>query len=157
MKAILQRVKTANVCVNRDFNNQKQRVEVGRIDFGWLILLGVCEDDTEDSAKKLATKCVTWRGLPDHSIENGKISKSILDLSGSILVVSQFTLYASTSKGRRPSFNHASKGEHARDLYDVFCRCLKDAGVERVECGAFGEEMYIESECWGPVTYTLET
>ena len=156
MKAILQRVKKAKVSAVRDLNIKEQMVEVGRIDFGWLILLGISEEDTIASAKKLANKCITWRGLPDHSVEDSKISKSILDLNGNVLIISQFTLYATTSKGRRPSFNQASKGKHARDLYDVFCQTLDDFSSHKVARGAFGEEMIIESVCWGPITYTLE-
>ncbi len=153
MKAILQRVKSASVKISK--NDQHQ--VVSEIDFGWLILLGVAETDSGSDALKLAEKCSKWRGLPDHQEVEGKISKSILDLRGSILVVSQFTLYASTKKGRRPSFSDASKGDHARDLYEIFCRSLLEFGVGNVQQGAFGEEMFISSQCWGPITYTLET
>ena len=152
MKAILQRVKCASVSVKQD----DQELIVGEIGFGWLVLLGVAQSDQSEDALKLANKCANLRGLPDHTQVDGKISKSIVDLEGGMLIVSQFTLYAQTSKGRRPSFNQASKGVHARSIYEEYCRQLKESGVKQVEQGAFGEEMSIASDCWGPITYTIE-
>ena len=126
---------------------------VGEIGAGLCVLLGVAEDDDEDSAGRLAHKVAHLRIFEN---EEGKFDRSLLDVHGSTLVVSQFTLIADTSKGNRPSFSHAARPEHAGPLYEAFCGALEDHGLE-VGRGVFGARMSIELANDGPVTIILET
>ena len=145
MKALLQRVSEAKVLISGKI--------VGEINQGYVILLGVKEGDSEKDADLLAEKIVNLRVMSD---ENKKMNKSILDVAGEILVVSQFTLYADTNSGRRPSFLTAAKPEEANKLYEYFIGKLKLLGVKNVQTGVFGAYMSVELANDGPVTIMLE-
>lgn len=147
MKIIVQRVKKA--IVTKAGSNRI----CGQIDDGLLVLLGIKDGDTNEDADKLVQKLVKLRIMAD---ENGKMNRSAIDTKSSILVVSQFTLYANTKDGNRPSFVKAMKPEEAHLLYQYFVSCLKDLGV-LVSTGCFGEYMKIENILDGPVTIVLET
>lgn len=146
MKALIQRVTSGKVSINNK--------SVGEIGKGYVILLGVKEGDSEKEADLLAGKIVNLRVMSD---ENDKMNKSILDVSGEILVVSQFTLYADTNSGRRPSFLTAAKPDVAERLYSYFISQLKILGVKNVQTGQFGAYMYVELVNDGPVTIMLDT
>ena len=124
MKAILQRVTFAEVKVDGN--------TVGKIDNGFLILLGVAEGDTEKEADALSSKIATLRVFTD---ENDKMNLSLADIDGEVLVISNFTLYADCSHGRRPSFTNSAPPDVANALYEYFVQGMKDAGVQRVETG----------------------
>lgn len=146
MKAVIQRVKYASVKVDGE--------TIGSIDNGFLILLGVSEDDTKSDAEILAKKTANLRIFQD---DDGKMNKSLLDLSYGALVISQFTLLADTKKGNRPSFVHAAKPELAIPLYEYFIEELKKNGVSDVACGEFGADMKVELLNDGPVTIVYDT
>lgn len=120
---------------------------------GLLILLGVGEGDDEARAKKLADKLLALRIF---SNAEGKFDRSVLDLKGELLVISQFTLYGSVKGGRRPDFTGAARPEAAEPLYRRFVELLRESGL-RVETGEFGASMAVESVNDGPVTLTLDT
>ena len=145
MRAVLQRV-------NRSWVKVDGRV-VGEIGRGLNVLLGVGKGDTEEDAKKLASKIVNLRIFED---DRGKFQYSLLDIGGEALVVSQFTLYASVRKGRRPSFEEAEEPSKAKDLYERFVEEVRSFGV-RVETGVFGAMMEVYIENWGPVTIVLDS
>jgi D-tyrosyl-tRNA(Tyr) deacylase len=126
---------------------------VGAIERGLLILLGVTHDDGDEQAAWLANKVAGLRIFED---DEGKMNRSLLDVGGGALVVSQFTLYGDASRGRRPSFTAAARPEVAEPLCDRFVELLRDAGVTRVESGAFGAHMMVEIHNDGPVTLILE-
>jgi D-tyrosyl-tRNA(Tyr) deacylase len=128
---------------------------VGEIGAGLCILLGVADHDDEDAARRLARKVAHLRIFEN---DEGKFDRSLLDLHGSALVVSQFTLIADSKRqrGTRPSFTHAAKREQAEPLYEAFIAALRDAGVE-VQSGIFGARMQLELVNDGPVTLILET
>ena len=128
--------------------------DVASIDQGLLILLGVGHDDTEAIAVAQAKRVTELRIFAD---EAGKTNRSILDIAGSALVVSQFTLYADTSRGRRPGFTAAAAPEVAERLYQRFASALRDAGVTDVQTGEFGAEMLVELVNDGPFTIWLDT
>ncbi len=144
MKIILQRVSQAKVLINRKV--------VGEIGQGYLILLGVGKEDSEKEVKSFADKIVKLRVMND---ENNKMNKSVLDVNGEILVVSQFTLYANTNEGRRPSFTDAASPEKAKQLYELFINELKRLKVKKVEQGEFGAYMDVSLNNDGPVTIIL--
>ncbi len=144
MRAVLQRVKKAKVKVGGKV--------VGEIGSGYFILLGVGKDDNEDKVAQLADKVLKLRVIAD---QDDKMNLSITDVNGEILVVSQFTLYANTQVGRRPSFIDAAQPETARDLYEKFVAKLRESRL-KVETGEFGAMMEIESVADGPVTILLE-
>lgn len=146
MKAVIQRVKYANVKVDGEI--------IGSVGNGFLILLGVSEDDTKSDAEILAKKTANLRIFQD---DEGKMNKSLLDLSYGALVISQFTLLADTKKGNRPSFIHAAKPELAIPLYEYFIEELKKNGVSDVACGEFGADMKVEFLNDGPVTIIYDT
>jgi D-tyrosyl-tRNA(Tyr) deacylase len=146
MRALLQRVDRAGVRV--------EGREVASIGQGLLILLGVGHDDTDAIATALAKRVTELRIFED---EAEKTNRSILDIDGSALVVSQFTLYADTSRGRRPGFTKAAAPELAEKLYLGFARALQDAGVGAVQTGEFGAEMLVELVNDGPFTIWLDT
>ncbi len=146
---MIQRVGEATVQVEQDSAWR----ECGRIGPGLLILLGVGKTDKEDSARWLADRCSRLRIFED---EAGKMNRSLLDTRGSALVVSQFTLYADTSRGLRPSFEPAALPETARSLYEVFVRELQSAGIE-TSTGSFGGRMKLRLENDGPVTILLDS
>ncbi|MFN2131195.1 MAG: D-aminoacyl-tRNA deacylase [Anaerolineae bacterium] len=145
MRAVVQRVARASVTVEGKV--------VGAIERGLLILLGVTHDDGDEQAAWLANKVAGLRIFED---DEGKMNLSLLDVGGSALVVSQFTLYGDASRGRRPSFTAAARPEVAEPLCDRFVELLRDAGVTRVESGAFGAHMMVEIHNDGPVTLILE-
>lgn len=145
MRALIQRVKNAKVTV-------EEKVE-GEISQGYLIFLGVASEDTKKDCERLADKIA---GLRIFSDENDKINLSLKDVSGEILVVSQFTLYADCRKGNRPSFVNAAKPELAEELYEYFVKICKERITERVETGVFGADMKVELLNDGPFTVLLE-
>jgi D-aminoacyl-tRNA deacylase len=125
---------------------------VGEIGAGLCVLLGVARGDTAEAAGRLAAKLARLRIFAD---EEGRFDRSLLDLGGSALVVSQFTLLADTARGSRPSFAGAAPPEEAEPLYERFCAALRELGVP-VETGVFGARMAVELVNDGPVTLTLE-
>ena len=144
MKIILQKVKKASVSVDNKI--------VGSIDKGYCLLVGVHKESTEEDAKYLAKKVAQARLFED---ENDKINLSIKDVGGSILSVSQFTLYADTKKGNRPSFTNAAGAEKANALYEQFNKYLREEGVT-VETGIFQTMMEVNIVNDGPVTIVYE-
>ena len=144
MKIILQKVKKASVSVDNKV--------VGSIDKGYCLLVGVHKESTEEDAKYLAKKVAQARLFED---ENEKINLSLKDVGGSILSVSQFTLYADTKKGNRPSFTNAAGAEKANELYEKFNKFLREEGVT-VETGIFQTMMEVNIVNDGPVTIVYE-
>ena len=145
MRIVLQRVKSAHVDVAGE--------TTGSIGVGLLILLGVTQTDKEEDAEYLADKVVKLRIFPD---EEGRMNRSLLEAEGSLLVVSQFTLYGDCRKGRRPSFDQAAPPEQARALYEYFIQRLKSSNIA-VETGVFQAEMEIHLINDGPVTFILDS
>ena len=145
MRAVLTRVKSASVTVDGSV--------IGQIGQGFLILLGVTHEDPEAQAVKLADKLMGLRIFED---ENGKMNRSLEDVGGQVLVVSQFTLYGNCKKGRRPEFLAAARPEIAIPLYEKFIALCRDKGFS-VETGEFGAEMLVESVNDGPVTLIVDT
>ncbi|WP_448584671.1 D-aminoacyl-tRNA deacylase [Thermocrinis sp.] len=143
MRALVQRVKASWVVVDGK--------EVGRIEKGLNILLGIRVGDMEENADRLVEKVIHLRIFED---DKGKFQHSLLDVGGSALVVSQFTLYANTQKGRRPSFEEAEKPERARQLYEYFVKKLSE--YVPVQTGIFGAHMEVFIINDGPVTVLLE-
>lgn len=144
MRAVVQRVSQGSVRIQGEM--------VAQIGHGLVILLGVGPDDTPETARELAEKIATLRIFED---TQGKMNLSIRDVDGEALVVSQFTLYADTRRGRRPSFTGAALPDKARPLVDYFARSLTDLGVPTQQ-GVFGAEMLVEIHNDGPVTIWLE-
>lgn len=144
MRALLQRVSFARVTVNGRIT--------GQIDRGYVILLGVTHNDTGAEAAWLANKIAGLRLFEDAA---GKMNLSLFDVEGSVLVVSQFTLYGDARKGRRPSFTSAARPEQAEPLVDYFCDQLRQRGLT-VATGIFGAMMQVEIHNDGPVTLMLE-
>ena len=145
MRIVVQRSKKASVTVNEKV--------IGEIEKGLVLLVGVTHDDTIDDANYLADKIVNLRIFED---ENGKMNLSLLDVGGSILSISQFTLYGDCRKGRRPNFMAAAKPEQALNLYQYFNEVLSEKNVE-VETGEFGAEMDVALINDGPVTLILDS
>jgi len=145
MKALLQRVSHASVSVKGEV--------IGTIGQGFAILLGVAQGDTEKDAQYLAKKVVNLRIFQD---QQGKFNRSALDVKGELLVVSQFTLLASTKKGHRPSFTEAAPPEEAEPLFDLFVELLRGSGL-RVVKGLFRQHLLVEIHNDGPVTIMLDT
>jgi D-aminoacyl-tRNA deacylase len=146
MRVILQRVTRGSVIVDDQI--------VGIIDHGFVALVGVTASDTNAEAQLLAQKTAYLRIFDD---ADGKMNRSVLDVGGGVLVISQFTLYADTRKGRRPSFIKAAKPDHAEPLVQHYAEQLSQAGVETVEHGVFGAMMHVEIHNNGPVTIILDT
>ena len=146
MRAVVQRVRRARVTVD-------ERV-TGEIDNGLLVLLGVAPGDGEEQARWLARKLSGLRIFEDGE---GKMSRSLLDIGGGALVVSQFTLFGDVRKGRRPSFSGAAHPSVAEPLYERFCVMLVEEGLQRVERGVFGAMMDVELVNEGPVTLVIDT
>jgi D-tyrosyl-tRNA(Tyr) deacylase len=145
MRAVVQRVGEASVTVDGE--------TAGAIGAGFLVLLGVTGEDGEGQARVLAGKIARLRVFRD---DEGKMNRSLLDVGGKALVVSQFTLYADTAKGNRPSFIRAAPPEQAKALYALFCRELAALGIG-VEQGVFGAHMDVRLWNDGPVTILLDT
>lgn len=125
---------------------------VGEVGAGLCILLGIAEGDSEDQAERLAGKVARLRIFEN---EEGKFDRSLLDVGGEALVVSQFTLIADTAKGNRPSFTGAALPEQAEPLYERFCAALRELGIG-VATGVFGARMTVEIANDGPVTIVLD-
>lgn len=145
MKAVIQRVQHANVVVDKE--------TVGKIGAGFVVLLGVGKADTEDDARYIAGKIAGMRIFSD---ADGKFNLSLADVNGSVLLISQFTLYADARKGRRPSFTDAAPPEPATQLVDLCARHLREAGIP-VETGIFGAHMEVSLLNDGPVTIILDS
>ena len=146
MRIVLQRVKSASVSI--------EGLVVGEIEQGFLLLVGVGPDDTRDDASYLARKIAGMRIFSD---ENGKMNLSIDQIEGKILSVSQFTLFADTKKGNRPSFTGAASPEAANKLYEEFNEILRTEYGLIVETGEFGADMQVSLVNDGPVTILLDT
>ena len=146
MKAILQRVKFAKVEVDGEV--------VGEIGNGFLVLLGVAREDDQREAEVLADKIAGLRVFTD---ENDKMNLSLDDIGGEVLVISNFTLCADCSHGRRPSFIAAARPEQAEPLYEYFCQRLRDAGIRKVAQGIFGADMAVSLLNDGPVTIDINS
>ena len=145
MKLVIQRVNHASVTVEGKVTGEIQK--------GYLVLLGVGQGDDESMVERYVKKLHKLRIFSD---EEGKINRSIEDVGGEVLVVSQFTLYADCKKGNRPSFTNAGKPDLATSLYDQFNQKIKDQGIH-VETGIFGADMKIELLNDGPVTIVLDS
>lgn len=145
MKLVIQRVKHANVKVENKV--------IGKIGQGLMILVGISENDSDKDVKAMVNKVPHLRVFED---EVGKMNLSLHDVKGGILSISQFTLYADTRKGRRPSFVHAAKPEKAETLYQYFNNLLRSEDIQVAE-GQFGAMMDIDLVNEGPVTIILET
>lgn len=144
MKLVVQRSKASKVSVDKEV--------VGKINYGLVVLVGFTHKDTLDDIKYLAKKLVNLRIFDD---ENGVMNKSILDVKGSILSISQFTLYADTKKGNRPSYVDSMSALEANQMYDLFNEEIKKYNIH-VETGIFQTEMIVEITNDGPVTIILE-
>ncbi len=146
MRVVLQRVRFGAVRVDGE--------TVGQIDQGLVALVGVTHGDTPAEAEKLARKTANLRIFED---AEGKMNRSVLDVGGGVLVVSQFTLYADCRRGRRPSFVRAAPPDVAAPLVERYAAALREAGVARVEQGVFGAHMEVEIHNDGPVTILLDS
>ena len=146
MRAVIQRVTHASVTINGQVKSAIQQ--------GFLILLGVCDEDTMEDVEWLTKKIAALRVFDD---ENHVMNRSIIDIEGEAVVVSQFTLYASYKKGNRPSWFRAGSHEHSIPLYEAFCVQLSEAIGKPVGTGEFGADMKVELLNDGPVTICMDT
>lgn len=146
MRIVIQRVTHASVTINGEMHSSIQQ--------GYLILLGICEEDTMEDIDWLVHKVIGLRVFDD---ENHVMNRSIMDVDGEVLVVSQFTLYASYKKGNRPSWLRAGRHEHSIPLYEAFCKQLSNALGKPIGTGEFGADMKVELLNDGPVTICMDT
>ena len=146
MRSVIQRVSKASVTIDNEIS--------GSIAIGYLILVGIEEADTKDDAEWLANKIVNLRIFAD---DEGLMNRSIIDVNGSVLVVSQFTLHAKYKKGTRPSFIKAARPEQAIPLYQFFCETLEALTGKPTETGVFGADMNVHLVNDGPVTIFIDT
>ena len=146
MRIVIQRVSRASVTIEGTVKSA--------IEKGYLILIGVCEEDTEEDVECLVRKVIGLRVFDD---ENGVMNRSIMDVDGNILVISQFTLFASYKKGNRPSWLRAARHEISVPLYESFCTKLSSALGKKVGTGEFGADMKVELLNYGPVTICMDT
>ncbi|UKN00923.1 D-aminoacyl-tRNA deacylase [Paracrocinitomix mangrovi] len=146
MKAVIQRASSASVSINSKV--------MGKIDVGYVILLGIAEDDTQEDIDWLANKIYNLRIFSDH---DGLMNLSISDVDGGILLISQFTLYAKTKKGNRPSYIKAAKPEVAIPLYEKFISKMSEILGKEVQTGEFGANMQVSLVNDGPVTIIIDT
>ena len=146
MRLLIQRVKRASVTINGK--------ETRSINHGMCVFIGVTHGDNEANADWLAEKLSGLRIFED---ADGKINLSLHDIEGEVLLVSQFSLYASCVKGRRPSFNDAAKPDEAEKLYDYFVERVKSSGIRNVQCGEFGADMTVEIINDGPLTFIVDS
>ena len=152
MRTVIQRVSQASVrIVDVEDIDPREKRSIGK---GFLILLGVCDEDTMEDVDWLVRKIAGLRVFGD---ENDVMNRSILDVQGEALVVSQFTLYASYKKGNRPSWFRAGSHEHSIPLYEAFCKQLSEAIGKAVKTGEFGADMKVELLNDGPVTICMDT
>jgi D-tyrosyl-tRNA(Tyr) deacylase len=147
MRVIIQRVNSSQVDVDG--------VVVGKIGRGLNLLVGIATEDTDAELDWMARKCLELRLFPDAESGTGRWEKSVQEIGGELLVISQFTLYGDCRKGRRPSFDKSAAPEVAKELYDRFVDKLRQSGL-RVETGQFGAMMQVSIENDGPVTLLLE-
>lgn len=145
MRLVIQKVSSSNVKINNEV--------VGSIDKGFMVLVGITDSDNKMIVDKMVDKLINLRIFED---ENDKLNLSLLDVKGSILSISQFTLYANCKKGRRPSFIEAAKPDISKPLYEYFNQQLKEKGV-MVEAGVFGAMMEVSLVNDGPVTIILDS
>ena len=146
MRAVIQRVTRASVTI--------EGCVKGQIGLGLLVLLGVCDEDTMEDVEWLVKKIANLRVFGD---ENDVMNRSVIDVGGEALVVSQFTLFASYKKGNRPSWFRAGSHEHSIPLYEAFCQQLTEAIGRAVKTGEFGADMKVELLNDGPVTICMDT
>lgn len=156
MRAVIQRVQHASVriegcCGTATYLAEEKKRSIGQ---GFLILLGVCDEDTMEDVEWLVKKIANLRVFDD---ENHVMNRSVLDIQGEALVVSQFTLYASYKKGNRPSWFKAGSHEHSIPLYEAFCRMMEEQLAKPVATGIFGADMKVELLNDGPVTICMDT
>lgn len=144
MKIVVQRVKEAKVEVDNEI--------VGKIEKGFLVLIGITHTDTKENADYLVKKLCNLRIFAD---EEGKMNKSLKDVDGKLLLISQFTLYSNCSQGNRPSFIEAARPEQANEIYEYFCEECRKKDIE-VEKGIFGADMQVTLLNDGPVTIIIE-
>lgn len=144
MKIVVQRVKEAKVEVNNEI--------VGKIGKGFLVLIGITHTDTKENADYLVKKLCNLRVFED---EEGKMNKSLKDVDGKLILISQFTLYSNCSQGNRPSFIEAARPEQAKGLYEYFCEECSKNDIE-VQKGIFGADMQVTLLNDGPVTIIIE-
>ena len=145
MRVVLQRVSRASVRIDETVT--------GEIGAGLVLLLGIAKNDTPRDVEYVVDKCAGLRIFGD---ENGKMNRSLMDVGGEVLMISQFTLFGDTRKGRRPSFEGAAPPEHAEPLYELAVERLKEKGI-RVATGRFGAFMEVSLVNDGPVTLTVES
>lgn len=145
MRVVLQRVRASQVAVDGQ--------TIGKIGRGLNLLVGIADTDTEAELEWMVRKCLELRVFPDG--DSGRFDKSVVDINGELLVISQFTLYGDCRKGRRPSFDRAAAPPIAETLYNQFVTKLRQSGL-RVETGQFGAMMQVSIENDGPVTLILE-
>lgn len=146
MRVVIQRVKNASVRVDEQV--------VGAVNHGLLLLLGITQEDSTEDIEWLCRKIVQMRIFRD---ENDLMNKSLLDIDGEVLVISQFTLHASTKKGNRPSFIAAARPEQAIPLYEQFISVIQDYVPKKVQTGIFGADMKVNLLNDGPVTITMDS
>ncbi len=146
MRVVIQRVTEASVSIDGETKSS--------IGNGLLVLVGIEDADTRDDAAWLAKKIAQLRIFDD---ENGVMNRSVQEINGEILIVSQFTLFAATRKGNRPSYIRASKGEYAIPLYETFCRMVSEEMARPVQTGVFGANMQVALQNDGPVTIWIDT
>lgn len=144
MRAIVQRVNNATLTVNGEY--------ISSINEGLLVLVGYKDSDNEDLIKHIIDRIVNMRIFRD---ENGKLNKSVKDIDGEIMVVSNFTLYGNAFSGRRPDFSQSAKYDVAKPMYDFTVECVKNH-MGKVATGVFGEHMHIQMSNDGPVTMVVE-
>lgn len=146
MRAVIQRVSHASCTVNGEIT--------GQIKQGFMVLLGIEDSDTDEDLTWLAQKIANMRIFSD---ENGLMNKSLEDIDGNILLISQFTLFAATKKGNRPGFTRSAKPDYAIPLYEKMIKELNNLTGKKIECGVFGADMKINLLNDGPVTIIIDT
>ncbi len=146
MRVVIQRVRYARLSVGGEL--------ISQISQGLMVLVGIAEEDGREEISYLCKKLAALRIFDD---EEGVMNRSVVDIDGEVMLVSQFTLMASTKKGNRPSYIHAARPEISRPLYDEFCSALEELLGKKVARGCFGADMQIELLNDGPVTITIDT
>ena len=158
MRAVIQRVRHASVrivgCGSATVKSIEGTTDTRSIGHGFLVLLGVCDEDTMEDVEWLVKKIANLRVFDDDA---GVMNRSVIDVQGEALVVSQFTLYASYKKGNRPSWFRAGSHEHSIPLYEAFCQQLSEQLGKPVATGEFGADMKVELLNDGPVTICMDT